>query len=113
MRTFSDYLRKREHSEDATDHDNQDGDREATRQKMIQIAKVVCHKHPKIMLGLLDKVAQQDSEIRSAVDDLKRNMKGSSIGSDQGLGDMQNGQDEIAPNAADSHGGDGDGDSGM
>jgi len=106
MKTFGDFLRKREHAETTTDHDNGSGDREATRQKLVQIAKVVCHKHPKLMMGLLEKVAEQDAEIRSAVEDLKRSMTGSSLGSDRGLGDLGQGRgDEVTPNAADSHGG--------
>lgn len=105
MKTFSQYLRKREHAETTTDHDNDSGDREATRQKLVQIAKVVCHKHPKAMIGLLDKIAERDDEIRSALEDLKRNMTGSSLGNDQGLGDLGNGRgDEVTPSAADSQG---------
>lgn len=106
MKTFRQYIRLRDHAETATDHDNDRGDREATRQKLVQIAKVVCHKHPKLMMGLLEKVAEQDAEIRSAVEDLKRSMSGSSLGSDRGLGDLGNGRgDEVTPNAADSQGG--------
>ncbi len=105
MKTFSQYLSKREHAETTTDHDNESGDREATRQKLVQITKVVCHKHPKLALDFLEKVAQQDAEIRSAVEDLKRSMTGSSLGSEQGLGDLGRG-DDVTPNAADSHGGD-------
>jgi hypothetical protein len=110
MKTFKQYVSKREHVEDATDHDNDKGDRESTRQKMVQIAKVICHKHPKLMMGLFEKVAEQDSEIRSSVEDLKRNLSGSSLGSDRGLGDLGNGRgDEVMPNAADSQGGDNSG----
>ena len=106
MKTFRQYVHQREHVEDATDHDNGKGDREATRQKMVQIAKVVCHKHPKLMMGLLEKVAEQDAEVRASVEDLKRSMTGSSLGSDRGLGDLGNGRnDEVTPNAADSQGG--------
>lgn len=112
MKTFKDYFRKREHAETATDHDNDSGDREATRQKLVQIAKVVCHKHPKLMVGFLEKVSQQDTEVRSALEDLKRNMTGSSLGSEQGLGDLGSGRgQEVIPNAADSAGGDDQGDS--
>jgi len=110
VRTFKDYVRLREHAETVTDNDNDSSDREATRQKLVQIAKVACHKHPKIMIGLLDRIGQQDSEIKSALEDLKKNLKGSSLGSDQGLGDMR-GRDEVIPNAADSLG-DGDAEGG-
>ena len=108
MKTFHTFLRQREHAETTTDHDNASGDREATRQKLVQIAKVVCNKHPKLMIGMLEKVAQQDTEVRSALEDLKRNLKGSSLGSEQGLGDLGQGRgDEVIPNAADSHGSEG------
>jgi len=108
MKTFTQYLRTREHSETTTDNDNGDGDREATRQKLVQIAKVACRKHPKFMISSLDKIGEQDAEIRSALEDLKRNLKGSSLGSEQGLGDLGQGRgDEVTPNAADSHGGEG------
>jgi len=106
MKTFRQYVHKREHAETTTDHDNAQGDREATRQKLVQIAKVVCHKHPKLMMGLLEKVAEQDAEVRASVEDLKRSMSGSSLGSDRGLGDFGNRHsDEVTPNAADSQGG--------
>jgi hypothetical protein len=108
VRTFKEYVRRREHAETVTDNDNDKSDREATRQKLVQIAKVACHKHPKIMIGLLDRIGQQDSEIKSALEDLKKNLKGSSLGTEQGLGDM-NGRDEVVPNAADSMGGDSEG----
>lgn len=106
MENFKSYMRKREHAETTADYDNSSNDREATRQKMAQLAKAICHKHPKLMMTLFDKVAQQDSEIGAALDDLKKNMKGSSLGSDQGLGDMKNpNSNEVLPNAADSIGG--------
>ena len=106
MKTFREYVNRREQDETPTDHDNDNSDREATRQKLVQIAKVACHKHPKIMMGLLEKIGQQDPEIKSALEDLKKSLRGSSLGTDKGLGDMR-GRDEIIPNAADSLG-DGD-----
>lgn len=111
MKTFTQYLRKREHAEPTTDSDNASSDREATRQKMVQISKVVCHKHPKLMIGFLEKVGDQDAEIRAAVEDLKRSFAGSSLGNERGLGDLGQGRgDEVTPNAADSQGGEEGGD---
>jgi len=109
MKTFAQFLRQREHAETTTDHDNGDGDRETTRQKMVLIAKVACHKYPRAVMSMLEKIAQNDSEIEAALEDLKRNMDDSSLSSERGLGDLGHGrEDEVVPSSADNMGGGGE-----
>ena len=131
MKTFGDYLHRRlkEDGEPpmgigptdigikARDDGPIDKDQEAQMGKLVQLAKTASHKHPDLVIGMLEKLAEKDGEIRSGLEALKGEMhRTGNKFKDKGLGNMgnddQDHKDQIMPPYADMTSGGEDGSGG-
>ena len=81
--------------------------------RLVQLVKTAAHKHPEETIKFLEKVAENDGEIRSGLDSVKGELHRSGNNfRDAGLGDVDGAEkhkDEIMPSFADRSSGGEDG----
>jgi hypothetical protein len=104
MKTFGQYVRQRLREDGspplglaptdvgikAKDDGPLDRDQEVQMGKLMQLVKTATQKHPEQALGLLEKLADHDGEIRSGLESLKGEMhrSGNHKFKDKGLGHL-------------------------